>query len=491
LSLPPTASAAINDQLNFQGRLRNSSQAITPDGDYHLRFKIYSGGDGNLGGGDETLDWTETYTTGDLVRVENGYFNVQLGSLTSLSSVDFNNSTLWLSIEVGGSAGSATWDGEMDPFIRLTATPYAFNSDQLDGLDSSDFAQLAPSSAQSVNSANAALNINQTGSGGLLNLSNASTGFFQIDNDGVVAVNSSSSASSVVIGLTNQGLLLLGDDSSNAGGIGVASLGQDTTYTLPDPGSAAAEICLNSGNCTGSGGGGAPFDAQYLTLAANGNLSNERIFAAGTNLSVVDGGANSNLTLNVVNNPTFSTSATTPLLVLTNSGFNGNFQTTTLTANHNYTLPDATGTVCLTTGNCAGTGGNGDITGSGTANQLAYFDASKNITSSANLLFDGADFNVQSSTLFVDGGISKVGIGTNTFTGSSKLLVDNGSATYGIRVRSSVNAGIYLNNTSQSDWGIYSGGAGALRFRDVTNAQERFTIDAQGDVGIGDSNPTD
>ena len=36
----------------------------------------------------------------------------------------------------------------MTPRIQLTASPYAFNADQLDGLDASDFVQLSPSGAQ-------------------------------------------------------------------------------------------------------------------------------------------------------------------------------------------------------------------------------------------------------------------------------------------------------------------------------------------------------
>jgi hypothetical protein len=50
---------------------------------------------------------------------------------------------------------------------------------------------------------------------------------------------------------------------------------------------------------TGGGGGGAPTDAQYLVLSLNGSLSAERVLAAGTNIAIVDGGANGNATLNV------------------------------------------------------------------------------------------------------------------------------------------------------------------------------------------------
>ena len=44
----------------------------------------------------------------------------------------------------------------------------------------------------------------------------------------------------------------------------------------------------------GGGGGGAPVDAQYLTLIANGTLTQERVFSPSANFLVVDGGAGGN-----------------------------------------------------------------------------------------------------------------------------------------------------------------------------------------------------
>lgn len=45
--------------------------------------------------------------------------------------------------------------------------------------------------------------------------------------------------------------------------------------------------------------GGAPVDASYLVLAANGTLTNERVFTPGTGLSVVDGGPGGKYTVTV------------------------------------------------------------------------------------------------------------------------------------------------------------------------------------------------
>lgn len=46
-------------------------------------------------------------------------------------------------------------------------------------------------------------------------------------------------------------------------------------------------------------GGAAPDDAQYLTLATNATLTNERVFTAGTNVVVTDGGAGATYVVDV------------------------------------------------------------------------------------------------------------------------------------------------------------------------------------------------
>ena len=57
---------------------------------------------------------------------------------------------------------------------------------------------------------------------------------------------------------------------------------------------------------TSGGGSGAPTDAQYVTLAADGDLSAERVLTAGTGISLTDAGANSTITVAATNNGTMS-----------------------------------------------------------------------------------------------------------------------------------------------------------------------------------------
>jgi hypothetical protein len=113
--------------------------------------------------------------------------------------------------------------------------------------------------------------------------------------------------------LTQSGTLAISDGSSNTVSIVSAALGADRVYTLPDAGG-AADFCLSTGNCVGGGAGSAPNSATYLVTSLNGTLTNERAITNGSNIALTDGGANGSFTVATVQNPTFTTSVTTPIL---------------------------------------------------------------------------------------------------------------------------------------------------------------------------------
>jgi hypothetical protein len=174
------ATTGINQQINFQGRLLNAAGATVPDGYYNVQFKIYQDGDG-LTAGDTTgtpsgsLKWTESYLNANSqgVQVVNGFMSVQLGSVTPFgSSVDWNQSTLWLSMNIAGVGasctpfGSCSPDGEMVPMKRMSSTPYAINSGLLGGLASSSFIQLAQGVQTDASTNTSSIFLNKTGSGG-------------------------------------------------------------------------------------------------------------------------------------------------------------------------------------------------------------------------------------------------------------------------------------------------------------------------------------
>ncbi len=157
-----------------------------------------------------------------------------------------------------------------------------------------------------------------------------------------------------------QGTLILNDGSSNTGSLAVSALGQDTLYTLPDAGGGTATICLSTGNCLGGGAGGANTALSNLTSVA-------------INTSLLSGSATIDLG-----------SQTNPFrdLYLGGTGTNNFRITGTATVPRTITIPDATGDICLSSGNCAGVGGTGDIVGNGTSGTIARFSGTKSIVDS-------------------------------------------------------------------------------------------------------------
>ena len=134
-------SAAPNLQINYQGKLTNTSDVAVANGSYNLRFKLCTGST-CAAGGDPI--WTETFCyspdsgstcdgTGSdqRVSVANGLFSTMLGSITSLSSINFNQ-TLYLEVNVGGSGATPSWE-TLTPRKILGTVPAAFESVKLGG----------------------------------------------------------------------------------------------------------------------------------------------------------------------------------------------------------------------------------------------------------------------------------------------------------------------------------------------------------------------
>ncbi len=94
-------------QISFQGKLTDSAgQPVTDNLDF--KFRVYDAQE--LG----SLQWTEDH---DDLRVTDGLYSVMLGSVTSLSGIDFSES-LWLEVEVENQT--------LSPRYRLAGTPFSF-----------------------------------------------------------------------------------------------------------------------------------------------------------------------------------------------------------------------------------------------------------------------------------------------------------------------------------------------------------------------------
>ncbi len=315
LVLPSASSqAAVNSQLNFQGRLLNNAGAVVADGTYNMEFQIWQGGNGcvtgctsanaaaNNGG---TLKWTEDWVYGsgspdNRVTVKNGYFSVTLGSLTSLSAVDFSQSSLWLSMNVGDTSSAATFgaasgDGYMIPFKRLTASPYALqaqNSDALGGLTSGQFVQLAQG-VQTDGSTNAAVFLNKTSTGNFVELQKNGADVFTVDNSGNILLGSNADKTIAVATAPastagNKLTLQAGTGGSGTGAAGGALVLQGGTAggtnanggdvdifggTKTGSGSAGNVVLAYNGATTGLVGIGTGSPNYQLDVAGDANLS--------------------------------------------------------------------------------------------------------------------------------------------------------------------------------------------------------------------------
>ncbi len=95
--------------INYQGMLTTLGGSPVPNGDYSIRFRIYTA---SVGG---TTLWDKTKS----VSVQNGLFNVKLGESTPIN-LPFN-ALYWLGIKVGG-------DAELSPRTQLTAVGYAYRA---------------------------------------------------------------------------------------------------------------------------------------------------------------------------------------------------------------------------------------------------------------------------------------------------------------------------------------------------------------------------
>lgn len=194
LLAPTKTEAAINSQINFQGKLTNPDGTNVTDGTYSIVFSIYTVPSGGA------AVWTETDST---VGVTSGIFQVALGNVagggTALpGSVDFNTNNIYLGVKVGS-------DAEMTPRVQFTAAPYAFNADKVGGMSASSLVQLSPGSQQT-----GAINVNGSATiGNTLLFSSAAANSIQGATSQALSVDSGTSGT-LSLGATNASAISLG-----------------------------------------------------------------------------------------------------------------------------------------------------------------------------------------------------------------------------------------------------------------------------------------
>jgi hypothetical protein len=125
--------AAFNEQINYQGKLTDSSNLAVADGEHCLKFRLMDAAtDGNE-------LWAEEWDTAtSKITTTSGLFSVMLGTHQYLSSVNFNQTSLYLEVQYDPGCDD-TYEEVFSPRKRLGAVPAAFEAEQLGGVASGSF----------------------------------------------------------------------------------------------------------------------------------------------------------------------------------------------------------------------------------------------------------------------------------------------------------------------------------------------------------------
>lgn len=462
------AATGINQEVNFQGRLLNAQGATVPDGYYNIEFKIYQDGDGQSAGDTTgspsgTLLWTEDYLNANsqAVQVVNGFLSVQLGSLCSFgggscqghtnSAIDWNQDTLWLSMDVAGTGAACTPfsscspDGEMLPMKRLSADPYALNSSLLGGLSSSQYVQLAQG-LQTDGTTNTSIYINKTNTGNLIDLQSSGTDVFTLSNSGDLALGAN------------------GDHTLSVATSAADTAGRSLSVTAGAAGSGASALSggdlvlqAGAGGGTGGNGGNVTIDAG----AANGSGADGTISIGAVHASTIQIGNTSlssgTQTIGIGDNNT--SGGTTDVTI--GAGGSASGGTTTLQAKGNVTLSTngTTRAIFDTSGNLYL--GNGVTAPSPSDFTVSATGSSATGTAGANLSLQGGN----ATTGTANGGNLVLFGGSGSGTGTAGLVVIS-TPTF---------------STTTDDANCYTGGA--LVASSCTVAQS--TVDTSSTVIVG------
>ncbi len=297
--------AATSSTLNFQGRLLSSSGNLVPDGYYNLQFKLYDGGtDGGPGGTGQanagTNLWTESHydsnggTAGNdnRVRVVNGYFSVNLGSQTSFPGTINWDQELWLTMNVGGSAQTATptYDGEMlgpsSTRTKLTAVPYAFKAESANNVTTNNTSSASTNSSSitiqsgnatgaTSNSGNISLDVGTaTGTTGTISIGTVNTSAITIGRSSGTQTTTIQAGTTLALNSTTATTLTSGTSTmitSGSGNIILQAQGASTIGVIQigagGAGSAIPDyLALDVKSTTGDPAGGAEGYMYYNTF---------------------------------------------------------------------------------------------------------------------------------------------------------------------------------------------------------------------------------
>lgn len=279
------AANGINKEISFEGKIVNNSGVNIADSThYNMEFNIYTGCTNNTGTGCST-NWTEDYayngTTGG-VSFSGGTFQVNLGSITSMASIPWGTNPLYLSIDIGNTSsctpagnfdGNCGGDTPMKPYVLLTATPYAFNADELGGVAASGYVQLTPSLGQTLQASTDVTGLTVKGSG-----AGTTSDIFDVQTSGSSSIIQTTGAGALSLTAqgTTQTLSVKTTDSTTAstGAITIQSGNASSGSNL-----SAGTVTIDTGTQTGIGTAALNIGASHALAIGIGNASSTTTFA--------------------------------------------------------------------------------------------------------------------------------------------------------------------------------------------------------------------
>ena len=401
-----------------------------------------------------------SYTVGDLLYASGTTALSKLAAVASgscLISQGTGTAPVWGSCTSGGGIGGSGTSGQVTYFNGSNSVTSEAGFTYNAGTDT-----LAAVNLQGAGSSITALNAGNISSG-TLSVARGGTGAGTFTQYGVLYGNGTGAFQVTAVGTTGQ--CLVGNTGaapswtscSGAGG-GVTTVGaiDGGTYSANGASIASQTIYLQSASATQVG---------LVTLGSQA-FAGAKTF----NDNVTIGNATSDrLTV------TAQLSGGSPLVFqgATDNSFTTTLALTDPTANRTITLPNDSGDVCLSSGNCSGVGGS--IAGSGTSGQVTYFNGSNSVTSEAGFTYNaGTDTlaavnlqgagssitalnagNISSGTLSVARG----GTGAGTFT-QYGVLYGNGTGAFQVTAVGTTGQCLVGNTGAAPSWTSCSGAGG-------------------------------
>ncbi len=318
----PRAQAATADTyLNFQARLLTSGGAVVADGNYNIDFKIYNADSttGSVGTCSGSCLWEETRKNSNSqgVKVVDGYFSANLGSVTAFSGINWDQQ-LWLTMNIGGTStgASPTWDGEMQNgghSIAITSVPLAFRANALANVVGGNEQQLqfassytqattitlpdpgASTATVCYQNATACGFAPSTGGSGYVQLQGSSPGTQQTGNFNISGVGIAGTSLQAPV-FTGSAGIAIRPGSNSATGVQIQNAAGSSTILDVDTSSSRIGINTTAPSADLTFGEGADRTINVLTRTTNA-AGNALTVAAGTAGSGTTGVAGGNLTL--------------------------------------------------------------------------------------------------------------------------------------------------------------------------------------------------